>query len=420
MKWWFKQKLYTQIAIGGGIGIILGLILGDKAAYLAPVGDLFIKLLQMLIVPLVVTSILAGILKMKDAKALGNIGGTFMVYLVISSLISTAFGVGVALLLQPGKGMQNILNPDEVVESVEFNFVDHFLTWVPKNIFEALAGMEMIQIIFFTILIGLVMLAMGEDKVSNLTNLVNEGANIMMRFTGYIIKLAPYGILALIANLVGTFGSDMLSEVIRFVVADYIALLLVVLIVYPIILKLTTGLSPWRFYKNIYPSMLFAASTSTSTATIPVSMQVSRKNLGVSEKIYGFTIPFGATANMDGFAVGIGVISVFAANLYGIPITAGMIVQFILLGLVLSIGAAGVRGAGIVMSIVLLEALGMPLLIIPILAAIWPIIDIGHTTVNITSDLTGTTVVAKRTNEIDQNIFNSNNAPLDTNNTEVF
>lgn len=421
MKWWFNLPLYTQIAIGGLIGIALGFLLGENAKYLEPVGTLFINLLKMLIIPLVVTSVLAGILKMKDAKSVGKIGGGFLLYLILTSFIATSIGVLVALVLQPGKGLQSLLDHGETVEAAEFSFVDHFLTWIPTNIFQSLANMEMLPIILFTVFIGLVMITLGEHNVPTVTKFVNESANIMLKLTSFIIQLAPYGILALLASLVGTFGSDMLSAVIKFVIADYIALILVLLIVYPIILKVTTGLSPIQFYKNIYPSMLFAFTTSTSTATIPVSLQVTKNNLGISQKTSGFTIPFGATANMDGFAVAIGVISVFAANLYNIPITLSMILQFVLLGLVLSIGAAGVRGAGIVMSIVLLEALGMPLLIIPILAAIWPVIDMGHTTLNIAGDLTGTTVVAKRNNDLNEAVFNSSNNPkVDTSSEEVF
>lgn len=421
MKWWFNLPLYTQIAIGGLIGIVVGFALGENARYLEPVGSLFINLLKMLIIPLVVTSVLAGVLKMKDAKSVGRIGGGFLLYLITTSFIATSFGVIIALIVQPGKGLESLLDHGETVEAAEFSFVEHFLTWVPTNIFQSLANMEMLPIILFTVFIGVVMLTLGEKNTLTVTSFVNESANIMLKMTSFIILLAPYGILALLANLVGTFGSDMLAAVVKFVVADYIALVLVLLIAYPIILKVTTGLNPVRFYRNIYPSMLFAFTTSTSTATIPVSLQVTKNNLGISQKTSGFTIPFGATANMDGFAVAIGVISVFAANLYNIPITFSMILQFVLLGLVLSIGAAGVRGAGIVMSIVLLEALGMPLLIIPILAAIWPVIDMGHTTLNIAGDLTGTTVIAKKNNDLNEAIFNSSNNPkVDTSSEEAF
>src|SRR5699024_7641707 len=236
----------------------------------------------------------------------------------------------------------------------------------------------------------------------------------------HIIKLAPYGIFALVANMVGTFGSDMLSAAISFIIADYVAMLVVFLVIYPIMLKVTTGLSPFQFFKNVYPSTLFAFTTSTSSATIPISLAISKKNLGTTERTSGFTIPFGATVNMDGFAVAIGVISVFAANLYSMPITFSLIVQFVLLGLVLSIGAAGVRGAGIVFSIVLLESVGMPLTLIPVLAAIWPIIDMGHTALNITGDLNGTTIVAKKTGDLDEDVFNTKNKKINSDSQKVF
>ena len=247
MNRWLSLPLYTQIAIGGALGIILGFILGENVKYIAPVGTLFIRLLQMLIIPLVITSILAGILSMKDAKSVGKVGGSFLVYLIITSIIATTIGVIVALILKPGKGMQSVLNHGETVETVEFDFVEHFLAWVPNNVFQSLVNMEMLQIIVFTVTIGLVMLTLGEEKVPTITKFVNESANIMQKLTGYIIQLAPYGILALLANLVGTFGSDMLSAVVKFVVADYIALLIVLVVVYPFLLKLTTGLNIIQF-----------------------------------------------------------------------------------------------------------------------------------------------------------------------------
>lgn len=419
-RFWVNLALYTKIALGGLLGIIVGLILGDNAGFLEPFGTLFIQLLQMLIIPLVITSILAGILKLKDSKAVGKVGGSFILYLIVTSFIATTVGVIIALIIQPGKGQEHILEHGETVESEAFDFTEHFLSWIPTNIFESLANMDMLPIIIFTILIGMILLSMGQDTVPTVVKFINESANIMLKLTEYVIKLAPYGIFALLANMVGTFGSDMLSAAISFIIADYVAMMLVFLIVYPIILKVTTGLSPFQFFKNVYPSTLFAFTTSTSSATIPISLAISKKNLGITERTAGFTIPFGATVNMDGFAVAIGVISVFAANLYGIPITFGLIVQFVLLGLVLSIGAAGVRGAGIVFSIVLLESVGMPLTLIPVLAAIWPIIDMGHTALNITGDLNGTTIVANKTDDLDEKIFNAKNKKINTESQNIF
>lgn len=416
LKWWrwlMRTQLYTKIGIGAVIGIILGFVLGEQAAFIAPVGDLFLRLLQMLIVPLVFFSIISGIMKVGDAKALGTTGLSFIIYLIMSSLIATIVGVIIALIVQPGHGAQGLLTDGgEEVQPEDYNFVDQIISWVPTNIVESMAEMEMIQIIVFAILIGTAMLLLG-DRVSGVTKATNQGFEIMLKLTRMVIQVAPIGILALLADLVGTIGEDMLWEAARFLVADYLALLIILVIVYPLILLMTTRLNPIQFYKNVFPSMLFAASTVTSNATIPVSMQVAKENLGVRERIYSFTVPFGATVNMDGFSVALGAIAVFAANVYDIPITFGLIFQFVFLGLILSIGAAGVAGAGIVMSTVLLDTLGLPLDLIPILAAIWPLIDIGHTTTNITGDLTGTTVISKYQKDIDKRVFNRKNKQLE-------
>ena len=411
MKYWFKLPLYTQIAIG----VILGFILGENAKYIAPIGDAFLQFLKMLIIPLVITTILSGILKMNDIKSFGKVGGGFLFYLLITSLLATAIGFIVALIIQPGKGNTSFLDHGEAVETEEFSFLDHFLNMIPANIFESLTNMDMLPIIIFTIIVGLIILSIGKEKSGTVIKFIEESANIMIKMTEFVIQLAPYGILALMTNLVGTFGSNMLSAVASFILADYLAMALVFLLVYPLILKFIAKVNPFQFYKNIYPSILFAFTTSTSSATIPVSLRVMKRNVGVSEKTSGFTVPFGATANMDGMAVALGVISVFATNLYNIELTIGLFLQIIFLGLILSLGAAGVRGAGIIFSMILLETLGLPLELVPVLAAVWPIIDMGHTTVNVTGDLTGTTVVARKTGDFDETVFYQKNNNIDIN-----
>ncbi|KAB2329758.1 dicarboxylate/amino acid:cation symporter [Cytobacillus depressus] len=405
MKWWFKRQLYTQIAVCTIIGIILGLILGPKSVVLEPIGYIFISLLKMLIVPLTICCLISGITKMEDIRSLRSVGSKIGVYFIVTGIIATAIGIAIAKIINPGKGTVGLLKTGETVDAVEFSFLNQIVGWFPTNIVQAMAETNMLQIIIASIFIGIGLLSLG-DKAKGLNKLVNEGADLMIKITEFVMYIAPYGILALVANMTGTLGSKMLAEVGRFIVADYIALLIILFIVYPLFIKLMGRKNPLTFYRNISPAMLVAASTTSSNATLPVSMRVADKNLGIPEKIYGFTLPLGATVNMDGMAAALGVISVFAANLYGIPITFGLILQFVFLGLVLSIGAAGVKGAGVVMSTVLLSTLGFPLTLVPILAGIWPIIDIGHTTTNIVGDLTGTTVVASRLEMMDEEIFN--------------
>ncbi|BDH63025.1 proton/glutamate symporter [Lysinibacillus sp. PLM2] len=404
MKWWFTRQLYIQIAICTIIGIAIGLIFGTNASILKPIGDIFIRLLQFLVVPLTFFCLIAGITKMEDMRSFRSVGGKIGLYFVATSLLATLVGVIIALILGPGKGTVGLLESTENVEPVEFSFINQVIGWFPTNIVQSMSETNMLQIIIAAIIIGVGLLALG-DHASGLRKLANEGSDLMIKITEFLMYLSPYGILALVANMTGTLGTDLLAEVGIFIISDYLSLLIVLFIIYPLILKLFARKNPLGFYKKVSPVMLVAASTTSSNATLPVSMNVAKNSLGIPEKIYGFTLPLGATVNMDGMAVALGVISVFASNLYGIPITFSSIFQFVFLGLALSIGAAGVKGAGVIMSTVLLSTIGLPLTLVPILAAIWPIIDIGHTTTNVVGDLTGTTVVASQLEMVDMEVF---------------
>lgn len=411
MKWWFKQQLYMQILICIFIGIALGLVLGPKSTVIKPIGDIFIRLLMMLIVPLTFFTLISGITKLGDLRSLRSVGGMTIFYYAVTSLIAGAVGVALALLIRPGKDAIGLLNSGVDVEIVEFDIVKNIVDWVPSNPIEAMATGHMLQLIVFSIIVGVSMLAMGK-KADRIIQLTNDGADLMITITQFVMKLAPYGILALVANMVATLGAKMLAEVGRFILADYVAIAIVMVIVYPLFIWYFAKLNPVRFYRNIAPAILVAASTTSSSATLPISMAVAEKNLGIPEKIWGFTLPLGATINMNGMAAGVGVISVFAANLYGVPITPTLILQFMFLGLALSVGAAGVKGAGIVLSTVLLQTLNMPLTLIPILASIWPVLDVAQTAGNVTGDLIGTTIVASRSKMIDKEIFYGENSHI--------
>ncbi len=404
MKWWFKQQLYIQIFICIIIGIGLGFILGPKATVIQPIGDMFIRLLKMLIVPLTFFTLISGITKMESLRSLRSVGGMTLLYYAMTSLIAAIVGIITALIIMPGKNAQGLLGSGVNIETTQYNFVESIVEWIPINPVEAMATTNMLQIIFFSIIVGVSLLALGK-RVKNIVKLIDEGADLMIKITEFVMKTAPYGILALIANMVGTMGTDILSEVGRFIFADTLAVIIIMVIFHPIIIKKLGRLSLRRFYRNIAPAMLVAASTTSSSATLPEAMRVANKKLGTSEKIYGFTLPLGATINMDGMAAAIGIITVFAANLYDIPITASHIFQFVFLGLVLSIGTAGIKGAGIVIATILLQTLNLPLTLVPILAAVWPLIDIAHTTCNVTGDLVGTAIISSHLDDMDKDVF---------------
>ncbi|QWG32247.1 dicarboxylate/amino acid:cation symporter [Bacillus mycoides] len=392
MKWWRKQNLPVKILIGALIGIALGIAFGPKVAVLKPIGDIFIRLLQMIIVPLTFLSIVSGIAQLENPKMLRAIGGRIFIYYAVTAVLATSIGVVIAFIINPGKGVEGLLANGQNFKEEKFSFVDNIVQWFPSNVIQAASETSMLQIIIFAIFVGVALILLG-DQAKGIRKLVHEGSGVMIKIAELVIGFAPYGIMALIAHVVGTFGADMLTAVVSYVVADYLSLLLIVFIMYPIVLKVFGKVSPIHFYKQVSPAMLVAASTTSSSATLPVTMEVAQKRLRIPESVAGFTIPLGATVNMNGLSAALGVLAVFALNVYGIPITFGLIMQTVFLGIVLAAGCAGVKGADVITATILLSTLGLPLTIIPIIAAVSPLVDMGHTVVNITGDLVGAQVV---------------------------
>ena len=317
------------------------------------------------------------------------------------------------LIFRPGLGAQGLLGDVTTMSVAKYNVVETLLNWIPTNPVQAMAEASMLQIIIYSLFVGVALLVLG-NKARAVTDFMNQGADTVIKITELVMEVAPYGIFALVANMVGTLGSKMLSAAAKFIMTDYISILFVILFVYPLLIVLIgKGKLPvFKFFQRIFPAMVVAASTTSSATTLPVEMKIAEEKLGVPNKIFGFSLPLGNTANMDGFAAAVGVISIFALDIFNIPLSIGTIVQVVFLGLILSVGAAGVKGAGIVMSAVLFETLGLPLTLLPTLAAVWPIIDIIHTTTNVTGDMVGTTLCAVHYNELDWKTFNSEAATV--------
>ena len=405
MKWWRSRPLYTKIFIGLILGIIIGFVAGEQVSFIMqPIGDIFLRMLQMLVAPVVFFTIVNGITKMEDTKTLASVGGRLFVYYALTSLLAVVVGAGLAMITQPGKGSTAFLDENAQVDASDFNLIDNIVSWVPTNPFQALNEANVLQILFFAIMLGITLLLLG-DKVKGVINLFDEGTEIMFKITDNVMSFPPYGILAPMPELVHTLDLSTLAQVGVFILTDYAGLLIILLIVYPIQLKLMSKIPIIPFFKAVSPVMLVAASTTSSAACLPVSLKLADESFHVPEKIYGFGLTAGSSINSNGMAVAIGVISVFACNLYGMPLTAGIVTQFIITGLLLSMGTAGVKGAGVVLSTVMLQSLGLPLTLVPVLAAIWPIIDIGHTTMNVVGDMVGVCIIADRSGEMDTERF---------------
>lgn len=406
MKTWKKIALWKKILVGVIIGLIIGFVSPAAADFISPLGDIFLRMLKMLIVPLVFFSITSGICKMGDIKQLRTVGIRYVLWIIVSAIIAAICGVVAGLIVQPGKGTTEFLAAAEAAEAQSYSFIDNVVGWFPTNVVESMFNANMLQIIVFCLFLGVALLALGE-KAKSVIKFIDESSEVMLKITEYVIAFSPLGIMSLIATMVSTISGAMMKEVVTFLITDNVVCLFILVIVYPLITRLAARLPGYGFLHKIAPAILVALSTSSSAATLPVSIKISEEDLGIPENIYGFTLPLGNTTGMTGFAVFVGLCCVFASNLYGFPITFSSVLQFVFFGLILSIGAAGVKGAGVVMSGVLLEALGMPLTLIPILAAIWPVIDPAHTTLNNVGDLVGTAVVARGLDRMDMDVYNN-------------
>ena len=401
-----KLSLGTQILIGIVIGLAIGFLSPAAAEFLSPIGDVFLRMLKMLIVPLVFFSITSGICKMGDVKQLTSVGLRFVLWIVATSGFAAAVGIVAGFITKPGTGTTEFLDASVQVEESTYNFIDNVIAWFPDNVVVSMYNADMLQIIVFSLFLGVALLTLGE-KVAGLVSFIDQASETMLKITEFVMAFSPFGIASLMATMVSTVSSATMMEVIGFMITDNICAVLILFILYPLLVKVLGGLDGIRFMKKITSPMIVAITTTSSAATLPVSIRTAEEKLGVPENIYGFTLPLGNTCGMNGFALFVGLCCVFASNLYGFELTFSRIIQFVFLGIILSIGAAGVKGAGVVMSTVLMESLGMPLSLIPILAAIWPTIDPAHTVLNNVGDLAGTVIISNRLGKLDKDVFNS-------------
>lgn len=408
MKAWKNVPLYIKIFILLIAGGILGFIFGESVEIVAPIGDAYIMLLKMLIVPLVFFSIISGVTKLASPREFGQVGVRIILFYVITTIIAAALGVLVSVVINPGTGAEGMLGTVENVAQEEYSLVDSILAWIPENIVASMANMDMIPIIIFAVLFGVCIIMVGE-KAKPVMDFVDAGNEVMLQMTNLITDLAPYGIFFLAMQLTGTLGSEMLAVAVKFVIAIYVSLILIMVVFYPILLKLMGHFSPLQFYKNVGPALMMAFSTGSSNAALPMGYTCQEKRCEVPEKIYSFSLPLGATVNMNGFAASLGIIAVTALELYNVPLTPVLVFQAVGMGLVLSIGAPGIQGTAVVMSAILFEALGIPMGMLALIAAIWPVVNIGTTTVNVTGDHVATCIVAENLDMMEKEVFEQKN-----------
>ncbi|QUW22804.1 dicarboxylate/amino acid:cation symporter [Sporosarcina sp. Marseille-Q4063] len=391
-----KFNLVTQIFIAFVLAIVLGSIFGSSIDFLKPLGDLFLRLIKFIIAPLILSTLVVGVASSSDPKQLGRIGLKTIAYYLGTTAIAIIIGLAVAFMISPGKGLdistEGLVVPEAAAQEQE-GAIATILNIIPTNPFTALAEGNILQIIFFALFIGLAITFVG-GKAQPVYRFFEGFAEVMYKITGIVMKVAPIGILGLLAPIIGQYGVSVLLPLLKVIIAVYLACVLHAVIVYSTAVKTWGKMSPLKFFKGISPAALVAFSTASSAGTLPVTIKNTNENLGVPNKISSFVLPLGATINMDGTAIYQGVAVIFIAQFYSLDLTFMQLLTVVLTTVLASIGTAGVPGAGMIMLAMVLTSVNMPLEGIALIAGIDRVLDMMRTSVNIVGDASAAVVVA--------------------------
>lgn len=406
-----KRPMWLQIVVGMVLAVIIGLFFvwsgvgKGNALYeiVAFISQAFIRLISMLVVPLVFTSLIVGVAGLKEPARLGSMGWKTIVYYLSTTFIAVIIGLILVNLIQPGNGFA-VPAGVEAPKANELNSISNtFLNMIPKNPLEALTSTSILQIIFFAIFVGVAIVFLGE-KGKAAFNFFDSFFEVMMKITHWVMLLAPYGVSALIIKTITDHGTTIFAPLAKYMLVVIIGLFLHLVLIYLTLIKTVGKMSPIVFLKGVSPAWLVAFSTASSNATLPVSIDSVERNLGVSNKVSSFVLPLGATVNMDGTALYEGVAALFIAQAYGIDLGFGQQLIVLLTASLAAIGAAGIPGAGLVTMVLVLNAVGLPLEGIGMVLAVDRILDMFRTSINVLGDCTGSVVIGRIEGEIDDSV----------------
>jgi len=408
---WFEIALWKRIFIALVLGVIVGLLWGEGATNIYWLGELFIRLIQMVVVPLVFVTLVAGVVSMGDPSKLGSLGAKTLAIYMFTTLAAITIGLTLGALLQPGEGVDlSTATPQAVQEAIPLS--QRLMNIVPRNPIAALAEGQFLSIIFFALLVGVSLLTLG-DKGRPLADLMESGAEVMLRITHWVMEVAPFGVFALIAWVTGTQGVGALLDVATLAVAVVLGCVIHVLVVHGSIMRFVLKLSPITFFRGARDAMLVAFSTSSSSAALPVSMSVAEENLGIKPVVASTVLPLGSTINMDGTALYVGIVSVFGAQAFGIELSFADYVLMAGATTLVSVGTAAVPGASLLLMSAVMDSIGMTTgqiaVVVGFVAPFDRPLDMLRTSVNVTGDLSVATAVANWEDEFDKEIFE---APL--------
>ncbi|MDD0853366.1 dicarboxylate/amino acid:cation symporter [Halobacteriovorax sp. GB3] len=421
-----KIGLTTWILLSLIGGLITGIVLNQISAHSSPevqafiadnlaggifhvVGKIFIKSIKMLVVPLVFVSLICGVTGIGDIKKLGRVGGKTLVFYLLTTALAITLALGMASFINPGHGLDIATNAAKFEATQAPSFAEVLINVVPNNVIASMVEGNMLQVIFFAMLTGIALASVGK-KAEMILTFFQELNTIIMKMITLVMLIAPFGVFCLIAKVFTNQGVSALLPLIKYMLTVLAVLFAHLMLVYSGMLRVVGNLSVMTFFKKFYDTLLVAFSTSSSNATIPVTMKAVTERLGVSKSIASFSVPFGATINMDGTAIMQGVAVVFISQVYGHDLGLSDFISVILTATLASIGTAGVPGVGLITLSMVLTQVNLPVEGIALIIGVDRLLDMTRTAVNISGDAIVSILVAKSEQEFDESVYNDKNA----------
>tara|TARA_R110001606_G_scaffold356829_1_gene508233 strand:+ start:3012 stop:4250 length:1239 start_codon:yes stop_codon:yes gene_type:complete len=402
LAFWFKIPLWQRVIAALVLGVITGLIWGPESETIKWIGDFFIKAIKMLVVPLIFFSLVAGVAALGDLKKLGSVGGRAMVLFVITGQIAAWLGLALGTFFKPGYGVDtDAIEMGPTPAPNDATAVDMILSIVPDSPVQVMADVRVLPLIVFALLIGIGILMAKEDG-KPLAKIFDSGAIVMQKVTMIVMELTPFGVFALMAWVAGTLGTDALISLAQLVGLNYLGCLLIIGIVYSGMIKFVAKLPVIDFFRGIVDAIAVSYSTASSNATLPVTLRCVERNLGVRNSVASFVVSLGATINMNGTAMYLGLATLFGAQIFGVDLSWGDYLLISITSTLGAIGAAGIPGAGLIMMALVFGSVGVPLETIAFVAGVDRIMDMMRTTTNVSGDAAVAVTVAAMTGEIDR------------------
>ncbi|MEM6474840.1 MAG: dicarboxylate/amino acid:cation symporter [Pseudomonadota bacterium] len=409
MKTWFAIPLWQRVIGALILGILVGYFWGDGAESIKIVGDIFIAFIKMLVVPLIFFSLVAGVASIGDLRKLGSVGWRALLIFVVTGQMAVWLGLTIGTLVKPGSGIdgrsmeldQGALDRATERQEEGVTVQQMILEMVPSSPVQVMADVNVLPLIIFSLLIGIGIL-MAKDEGEPVLKIFESGSVVMQKVTMVVMELTPFGVFALMAWVAGTLGLEALQALGILVFLNYLGCLLIIGIIYAGMIKFLAKLPVIDFFRGIVDAIAVSYSTASSNATLPVTLRCTRRNLGVSNSVASFVVSLGATINMNGTAMYLGLATLFGAQAFGVDLSWGDYLTISVLGTLGAIGAAGIPGSGLIMMVLVFSAVGVPLETIALVAGIDRIMDMMRTTTNVSGDAAVATTVASMTGEIDR------------------